>query len=191
MSSLQVKKPEQHFELRYESAQLGSVVSLSPEVVAHFHAHRQQGKIKTEIGGQLFARFVKNEVRVIRATGPNATDKRGWAWFRPDQRTQNVEIKRLFEDGLHFAGDWHTHPEREPSPSTWDFESMEDCFNKSRHQLKAFVMVIVGRAEFPQGLWVSLHGPAKWERLALVQNQDMTKPARSNTIVGTPNKPKP
>jgi integrative and conjugative element protein (TIGR02256 family) len=133
--------------------------------VAHFVKHRQQGKIKTEIGGQLFAQFVKNEVRVIRATGPNTTDKRGWVWFRPDQRNQNVEIKRLFEDGLHFVGDWHTHPERNPSPSSWDLESMEECFKKSRHQLKSFVMVIVGRDAFTEGLWVSVHSGEGFEKL--------------------------
>lgn len=124
--------------------------------------------MKTEVGGQLFARLVKNEVRVIRATGPNSTDKRGWAWFNPDRKHQNAEIKGLFNEGLHFVGDWHTHPEREPNPSSLDLASMEDCFKKSRHQLKAFVMVIVGRQEFPKGIWVSLHGPAKWERLAVV-----------------------
>jgi len=170
MSSLQLKKPALHPELRFESKRLGTVVCFSPEVVAHFVKHRQQGRIKTEIGGQLFAQFVKNEVRVIRATGPNTTDRRGWAWFRPDQRIQNVEIKRLFENGLHFVGDWHTHPERKPSPSSWDLESMEDCFKKSRHQLRAFVMVIVGQAMFPEGLWVSIHRNNGFEKLAINMN---------------------
>ncbi len=182
MSFVQLKKLAPQPDLRFESKRLGTIVSFSSEVVKHFVDHRQQGKIKTEIGGQLFAEFVKNEVRVVRTTGPNATDKRGWAWFKPDQRKQNIEIKQLFEDGLHFVGDWHTHPEREPSPSSWDLESMEDCFKKSRHQLKAFVMVIIGRAEFPQGLWVSLHGPAKWERLALAENQSMRSVNDSNTM---------
>lgn len=184
MSSLQLKIPITSPELRFESKQVGTVVSLSPEVVAHFAKHRQHRKIKTETGGQLFAQFVKTEVRVIRATGPNPSDKRGWAWFKPDQRNQNVEIKRLFDDGLHFVGDWHTHPESTPNPSSWDFESMEDCFKKSRHQLKAFVMVIVGQAAFPDGLWVSLHNGAKWERLALSKMQDLTNPNPSNGIAG-------
>ena len=182
MSSLQLKTTITSPELRYETKQLGTVVCLSPEVVAHFVKHRQHRKIKTETGGQLFAQFVKTEVRVIRATGPNPSDKRGWAWFKPDQRNQNVEIKRLFDDGLHFVGDWHTHPESTPNPSSWDFESMEDCFKKSRHQLKAFVMVIVGQAAFPDGLWVSLHNRAKWERLALSKMQDLTNPNPSNGI---------
>jgi integrative and conjugative element protein (TIGR02256 family) len=167
MSSLQLKTSAQHTELRYKSERLSTVVCFYPEVVAHFHARRQQGKIKTEIGGQLFAEFVKNEVRVVRATGPNPIDKRGWAWFKPDQSNQNVEIKRLFKQRLHFVGDWHTHPEREPRPSSWDMESMEDCFKKSRHQLKAFVMVIVGRADFPGGLWVSVHHNGGSEHLVV------------------------
>lgn len=111
----------------------------------------------------------KTEIRFkIPATGPNATDRRGWSWFMPDQVKQNVEIKRLFQAGLHFVGDWHTHPETNPHPSKWDLESMQDCFKKSRHELKAFLMVIVGRRDFPKGLWVSLHDRTSWERLTLV-----------------------
>lgn len=160
-----VKKPDQHVEFRFVSKRFGTAICFSPEVVEHFATHRQQGKVKTEIGGQLFARFEHGEVRVIRATGPNATDKRGWTWFKPDLRKQNVEIQQLFQKGLHFIGDWHTHPEREPTPSSWDTDSMKDCFKKSRHQLKAFLMVIVGRADFPSGLWVSLHQHNDVERL--------------------------
>lgn len=184
MSALQLRNSDQYPELRFESKRLGTLVCFSPEVVAHFVAYRQQRKIKTEIGGQLFARFVKNEVRVTRATGPNASDERSRTSFRPDQIHQNLEIKRLFEDKLHFVGDWHTHPEQTPSPSSLDLASMEDCFKKSRHQLKAFVMVIVGRAEFPEGLWVSVHDRESWDRLTLVANQNMDETYRSNTIIG-------
>ena len=170
MPSVQLKMPSAQSDARFESKRLGTIVYFSVEVMKHFVEHRQEGKIKTEIGGQLFAKFVKNGVRVVRATEPNTTDRRGWAWFRPDQRMQNTEIKRLFGEGLHFVGDWHTHPECEPSPSSWDLKSMEDCFKKSSHELKAFVMVIVGRAPFPEGLWVSLHLERGFEKLELVES---------------------
>lgn len=170
MPFVQLRMPAPQPDLRFESKRLGTIVTFSAEVVRHFAEQRQQGKIKTEIGGQLFAEFVKNEVRVVGTTGPNATDKRGRAWFRPDQRKQNIEILELFEDGLHFVGDWHTHPEREPTPSSWDLESMEACFKKSHHQLKAFVMVIVGRAAFPEGLWVSVHRDGGYEKLELIKS---------------------
>jgi integrative and conjugative element protein (TIGR02256 family) len=169
MPTLQLNIETADTALRFESKQLRTIVSISPSVVEHFIEHRQEGKIKTEIGGQLFAKFSKNEVQVLTATGPNNIDRQGWSWFRPNLRNQNSEIKRLFKNGLHFVGDWHTHPERAPSPSSWDLESMEDCFKKSRHQLKAFLMIIVGRAEFPKGFWVSLHNEKTWERLAPVK----------------------
>lgn len=174
-----LKKSDEPVELRFVSKRFGTAIHFSLEVVEHFATHRQQGRIKTEIGGQLFAQFERGEARVVRATGPNATDKRGWTWFRPDLRKQNTEIQKLFQQGFHFVGDWHTHPEREPMPSSWDTDSMKDCFKKSRHQLKAFLMVIVGRADFPNGLWVSLHQGDVVERL-------IHEPARRETIKVNP-----
>jgi integrative and conjugative element protein (TIGR02256 family) len=144
------------------------MLRLDSGVVAHFTKHRQHGKVKTELGGQLFAVLDTGEIHIVKATGPNPIDKRGWSWFRPDLRTQNSEIKKLYQDGLHYVGDWHTHPESTPTPSSLDLTSMEDCFRKSRHELKAFLLVIVGRTAFPQGLWVGLHNSEGHERLLLV-----------------------
>lgn len=151
--------------LQFRSKCIGCIIFLSPEVLNHFHMHRQGHGAKSEVGGQLFAELTSDRVQIVRATGPNATDKQGWTWFNPDRRRQNAEIKRLFSQGLHFVGDWHTHQEPQPMPSTLDLASMRDCFKKSRHQLKAFVMVIVGQACFPAGLWVGLHGSDVWEKL--------------------------
>jgi integrative and conjugative element protein (TIGR02256 family) len=183
LPSLQLTTFLPQHELCYASKQQRTIVSFSMEVLAHFQAHRQTGKATSEVGGQLFADIAGNEVRVVRATGPNTTDKRGWAWFNPDRRKQNSEIKQMFESGLHFVGDWHTHPEETPTPSSLDLESMADCFRKSRHQLAAFLMVIVGRAEFPDGLWVSLHNSSKRERLELVRFQGSPDAAQSNSLV--------
>jgi len=169
-----MKPSSPSIELQFRSEDMGSIICLSPEVLQHFHKHRQGSGKTTEVGGQLFAEFLDDRVRIVRATGPNTTDKRGWAWFNPDRRRQNAEIRRLFERGLHFVGDWHTHPEPQPNPSSLDLASMQDCFNKSRHQLKAFVMVIVGQASFPVGLWVGLHGLSAWERLLQVTTTDET-----------------
>ncbi len=53
-------------------------------------------------------------------------------------------------------GDWHTHPEKWPSPSDKDINDMVECFNLSVHNLRAFVMAIMGTAQFPEGLHVAL-----------------------------------
>jgi hypothetical protein len=59
-------------------------------------------------------------------------------------------------EGLHFIGDWHTHPERIPAPSKQDELSVQEMFGRSFHALNGFVLVIVGEEEFPAGLFVSI-----------------------------------
>ena len=143
--------------LLYECFSPRIQLSFAPAVLAHFRKHKQTRFSKSEVGGQLFAEFEGDLVKILRATGPNAEDKRSWTSFLPSPKRQNAEIKDLFRQRLYFVGDWHTHPEDVPTPSALDLNSMQDCFRRSQHELKAFVMVIVGRAPFPRGLWVSLH----------------------------------
>ena len=59
-------------------------------------------------------------------------------------------------EGLQFIGDWHTHPERLPAPSTQDELSVQEMFSRSSHALNGFVLVIVGQDAFPAGLFVSI-----------------------------------
>jgi integrative and conjugative element protein (TIGR02256 family) len=60
-------------------------------------------------------------------------------------------------NGLHFIGDWHTHPERIPTPSTSDVRSIREAVARSKHHLNGFVMLIAGTEPFPFGLFVSLY----------------------------------
>lgn len=64
----------------------------------------------------------------------------------------------MHREGLHFIGDWHTHPEPTPTPSGSDVRSIRDAVVKSKHHLNGFLMIIVGTDVFPQGLHLSLHG---------------------------------
>jgi integrative and conjugative element protein (TIGR02256 family) len=163
--------------LKYESlcyrvGKAGQEIVIHPDVLRHFHRHRQSSIIAPEVGGQLFAEFLPGRVCIRIATGPANEDKRGRFWFVPNQNRQNAEIQKLFKERLHFVGDWHTHPELVPSPSGTDLASMQDCFKKSRHQLKSFVMAIVGQADFPEGLWVSLHDKKGFCRFSPVTEGD-------------------
>lgn len=76
--------------------------------------------------------------------------------FIPNRIAERREITRLFKSGLHYVGDWHTHPEPRPVPSETDAESFKDMYQKSRHNLASFVMIIVGTAASEEGLYVGL-----------------------------------
>lgn len=140
-------------------------VILSGKALATMNQYRQLRECDPEAGGMLFARISQDAILIEEATEPRRNDRRWRFGFWPCTKTQQQVIDARFRAGLHFVGEWHTHPEPHPHPSNLDFTSMEKCFLDSRHELKALVMVILGTAPLPSGLWVSLHNQKGRHRL--------------------------
>jgi len=122
---------------------------------------RQRYCCSREAGGQLFGKVSPGAWTVVLATGPRPSDRRTKWSFQPDRSAERHEIRRLFEKGLHYLGDWHTHPQGRPRPSQTDLKSMKEMIAKSHYELEGFLMVIVGTSRPPEGLWVSLHTPSR------------------------------
>jgi integrative and conjugative element protein (TIGR02256 family) len=135
----------------------GRRVVFTDEVARSFHRHRQFWPWSEEAGGQLFATLGNVEMEVSKAKGPFSQDQRGRYFFRPDRQNENRVIENCFVEGLHYVGDWHTHPEKRPAASPEDLESIAECFKNSSHELVAFLLVIVGTNNPPEGLWVGWH----------------------------------
>ncbi|WP_284319374.1 Mov34/MPN/PAD-1 family protein [Dyella acidisoli] len=141
----------------------GQELILHDRVLDHFKRHRQLTSKSAEAGGQLFARFEGYQIHVVEATGPHQEDKRGRFSFLPNRNKEQRDIDNFYRNGLIFIGDWHTHPQDIPVPSVTDIASITDCFRKSQHNLYAFVLIVVGRREAPEGLNISLHnGTEMW-----------------------------
>lgn len=143
--------------IRYAVADSGQDLLFTDEVLTRFGENRQTPWRSHESGGQLFARFEGTDVIVAKATGPRRQDRRGRHFFHPNRLLEQLDIRRMYRQGLHFIGDWHTHPEAVPQPSGLDITSIADCYRRSHHDLAGFVLVVVGTAPFPGGLHVSLH----------------------------------
>ena len=143
--------------LRYEQQNDGGAgIILTDQVLAIMQQYRQITEEDREAGGQLFARFQGQDTIIVEATPPRPSDRRTHMRFRPNRKQQQQEINERYDRGLHFVGDWHTHPELFPRPSAEDFASMEDCYKRSIHELRAFILVIVGTAQTPGGVSVVL-----------------------------------
>jgi integrative and conjugative element protein (TIGR02256 family) len=140
-------------------------VLIRGSALAHFWAQRQTSLSANESGGQLFGRLIAENIEISHVTGPYCEDARKRFSFRPSRAKQKTDILCQFRRGLHFVGDWHTHPVKSPSPSTLDISSMRECFRRSRHELDAFLMVIVGQSVNPAQLWVSAHSASSYWRL--------------------------
>lgn len=135
------------------------------EVLKHFQAHAQTTILRPESGGQLFGRISQGSVDICAITGPYKLDLLSRYLFVPNRKKQQKDIEEKFRVGLHYVGDWHTHPQAVPEPSGTDMSSMSDCFVKSRHELESFIMAVVGTDPAPRGLWVSLHNDSGYLRL--------------------------
>jgi integrative and conjugative element protein (TIGR02256 family) len=143
--------------LEYAIGSSGQVLVLSKEVVQKFRRYRQKRWYQREAGGQLFARLSASRIVVEEATGPRRTDRRTRTSYVPDRAAEQREIDSRHACGLHYIGDWHTHPETFPVSSRVDIASISESTRKSTHTLNGFVLVIVGQAEPPSGLLVAAY----------------------------------
>ena len=151
--------------LEYPLPDERGLVRFRPSVVAHLWRHRQSRLWRSESGGQLFATVSDQLVEIVEATGPRRSDCRSLFCYVPDREAERVEIRERFAEGLHFVGDWHSHRQRHPLPSTTDVESMVDMVRRSDHSLAGFLLVIVGTTKFPAGLHVSFHTEHNFQNL--------------------------
>ena len=143
--------------LEYPIGSSAQVLVMPEAVVRKFRRYRQKRWYQSEAGGQLFARFSASRIVVEQATGPRRTDRRTRTSYVPDRTAEQREIDSRHAKGLHYVGDWHTHPEPVPGPSSLDIASISESVRKSTHALNGFLLVIVGQAEPPGGLFVSVH----------------------------------
>ena len=114
-----------------------------------------------------FTRFELPTILVEEATGPRQTDIRSRCSYSPDTEAEQLEIEERFSRGLYFIGCWHTHPEPVPTPSDFDVRNTSECVRLSRHALNGFVMAIVGQAEIPRSLYVSVCDRAAVHQLTI------------------------
>lgn len=148
-------------------------ILIEPAVLLHVYRFRQTHCWSREAGGQLFAFVDGHDWRVAEATGPRRSDLRSRFGFAGNRSQDQEDIQQRFGLGLHYVGDWHTHPQASPRPSTTDIDSMTRMVAASRHELPGFLMMIVGTQPSHEGLWISLHSPTGiWEELSIAEVPD-------------------
>lgn len=143
--------------IEYPIGESGQVIALQASVLLKFQKSRQRRWWQPESGGQLFARISGARIVVEEATGPRRTDRRTRTSYIPDRAAEQREIDSRSPKGLHYVGDWHTHPEALPRPSSIDISSIAESVQASTHRLNGFLLVIVGEADPPDGLHVLVH----------------------------------
>lgn len=109
-------------------------VKITEEVINLFNRYKQNGK-ECEAGGILIGREDKNNGNLIieYATYPLEKDiRKRYRFYRKDKGHIDYYNKIYKENnGIYaYIGEWHTHPEKFPTPSLIDKKNWKKIWNK-------------------------------------------------------------
>lgn len=112
-------------ELIWHIPTTDSKILVEMSVVSTIDKHKQNTSAKPESGGILLGYRRGEHLHIVRATTPQKGDvATRYSFIRKDPIHQRVALIEWQGSGqiLDYVGDWHTHPECEPSPSIIDFK---------------------------------------------------------------------
>jgi integrative and conjugative element protein (TIGR02256 family) len=150
-----------------------SQVVFTKEVVKTFESYKQINKHQHESGGILLGKVYKDFILVDSVSEPSSEDKSGRFYF-----FRNVEkAQRIIEDAWNnsqgeriYLGEWHTHPETNPTPSTDDRKLLNNLFKDTRMEIDFLLMTIIGQNDNYVG--VQRKGKKIFESLPRVTSTD-------------------
>ncbi|HCE2680069.1 TPA: Mov34/MPN/PAD-1 family protein [Vibrio parahaemolyticus] len=127
----------------------GSYVVIEPEVIKTISRYKQLSVGDREAGGILIGCYKGRHLHISYATSPGPKDKATRVRFmRNCDSHWNIALIKWKKSNFKqtFIGDWHTHPEDYPTPSSIDYY----YWNKNLPENKDSIVIIQGR----KGIWI-------------------------------------
>lgn len=118
------------------------------EAVRRMRAHTQRHRWQNEAGGVLLGRHLLESADLVvdEVTVPQADDRRGrFTFFRSKQHSTVARARWEATNATSaYLGLWHTHPERDPSPSSVDRRDWEQALRLDTFEGERLFFPIVG-----------------------------------------------
>lgn len=108
---------------------------------------KMSSKSDREAGGILLGQVTDDAIYILRATTPNKFDKRKKRSFTCDKDATQIIIDYEFVNSNQktiYFGEWHTHPEKYPSPSEMDKCMIADQFLNNKLNEQFLILFIQG-----------------------------------------------
>lgn len=127
----------------------GGLLHLCPSVMQTITSHVQRSRKAPEAGGVLLGRLLleRPDVLVDSVTVPSKSDRQTrFSFFRarsPAQRHID-QAWRLSKGDQNYLGEWHTHPEAVPAPSTKDLKNWIRLARIAKFEQESLFFVIAG-----------------------------------------------
>lgn len=128
-------------------SQSGEVLLHFTEAVMHVFAANVQTGRRPESGGILLGTVHEHGMLITHATAPSRLDRRLPTFFSREAHGHRAVAMRLWRASggtTRYLGDWHTHPQDVPSPSSIDLKEWRKLA-VARNDERPALSVIVGR----------------------------------------------
>ncbi|ABQ26396.1 hypothetical protein Gura_2211 [Geotalea uraniireducens Rf4] len=130
----------------------GGRIKLPVEVIASIHGYIQNDRHKPEGGGVMLGRYIidSQDVVIDKISFPMPGDRATRTTFFRKKRAHQQVIDRAWEASNHtctYLGEWHTHPEPHPSPSSIDDTNWKRKLKNDIVDSDSLFFLIVGTSE--------------------------------------------
>jgi integrative and conjugative element protein (TIGR02256 family) len=134
--------------LEYGSEEAIFVLKIRPEVAAEL-LNQAAGAYPHETGGVLVGHYDDSHHEAIvemLAPKPSDSTERRSAFVRGTKKLKDFlsSLWRFTTPRLHYIGEWHTHPDGVPEPSSTDRDSMWAIATDEREMCPEPILVILG-----------------------------------------------
>lgn len=153
-------------------------VEFKDNVIDTLKRYTQNFPEAPESGGILMGkRLLNGNILVTDITIPQKGDISGRYYFKKNKKIHQQLSDKIWEESLGkiiYVGEWHTHPEKIPRPSSidlrgWRLNTRDQIDNKN------YIFLIVGINEF--GLWSNSKENGLF-KMELIQNQQIRNEIR-------------
>lgn len=144
-------------------------ILLTPEVLAIFSKY-QQTESKIEAGGYLIGQEFSGQLVVEVATEPGVNDVRKRFFFKRNKYHGQKLVDKIWKASdrkMIIAGEWHSHPERFPTPSTTDIRESRKSFIEGHFPLGFMLIVIIGITAIVHS-WVGIQNKSGLFRISRI-----------------------
>lgn len=123
-------------------------------LVAQMEAYKQHGRRANESGGILLGSMRGEHIEINELTFPQIDDQQLRYRFN---RKSNFHINKALETWKrsnkteYYLGEWHTHPQTDASPSSYDYSSWRAKLPK-----RPLILIVIGRESHWYGYWNGL-----------------------------------
>lgn len=129
----------------------GGIVEFNKTAAELINRYRQLNKNDAEAGGMLLGRLISEsrDLVVDEVTEPTKLDLKGRFYFIRRRRAAQRRVNKAWAESngtLNYLGEWHSHPEDDPTPSQVDIENWHRIGSEARFEQDFLLFAIVGRS---------------------------------------------